>query len=110
MGDFKVFFGPFSHWGSKKFGGQSFGGQNFWASKNLGGQNFWGSKFLGSKFLGVQNFWGSKFFEVKFLGGSKFSSYIFIKSLIQNQTNLEFDFKDPVLYDLIIMAFLRVNG
>ena len=76
MGDLKVFFGPFSHWGSKNFGGQ-----NFWASKNLGGQNFWGSKF----------------FEVKFFEGSKFSSYIFIKSLIQNQTKLEFDFKDPVL-------------
>ena len=35
--------------------------------------------------------------RLNFFGGSKFSSYIFIKSLIQNQTKLEFDFKDPVL-------------
>ena len=29
---------------------------------------------------------------------ARYSSYIFIKSLIQNQTKLEFDFKDPVLF------------
>ena len=40
---------------------------------------------------------------VKIFGVSKFSSYIFIKSLIQNQTKLEFDFKDPVLFFIFIL-------
>ena len=61
IGDFKVFFGPFSHCGSKKFGGQSFG------VKIFGPQKIWGIKIFGG-----QNFWGSKLFEVKFFGGSKF--------------------------------------
>ena len=90
MGDLKVFFGPFSHWGSK-----------FLGFKKFGGSKFLGVKIFGVKIFGGQNFWGSKFFEVKFFEGSKFSSYIFIKSLIQNQTKLEFDFKDPVLLKLI---------
>ena len=91
MGDFKVFFGPFSQLrGSKNFGVKNFGGQNFWWLKVFGCQNFWGQSFWGSKFV-----WGQKILEYKF------SSYIFIKSLIQNQTKLEFDFKDPVLFDFM---------
>ena len=51
----------------------------------FGPKNFWESKFFGSQnFLGVKIFWGSKFF-----GGQKF---------LQNQTKLEFDFKEPVLF------------
>ena len=55
---------------------------------------------MGSKILGVKIFWGQKFL------GPKFSSYIFIKSLIQNQTKLEFDFKDPVL----LLQYLQFIG
>ena len=82
----RSFLGLFPIGGQKILGVKIFGLQKIWGVKIFGGQNFWG-----------QNFWGSKFFEVKFFEGSKFSSYIFIKSLIQNQTKLEFDFKDPVL-------------